>query len=148
VISALTYALAATCCLGCGDDEGRFTDAALADAAPPGPDAAPPDVDDHAVNPDRSTITANPANGLLADGVAKSTITVRARDGLGRPVAGVTVVLTVTGDAVMVTQPDAPTDAAGEAVGFVKSTVPGIKTISASAGGVALSATSYANFVP
>jgi len=78
----------------------------------------------------RSTCTANPTTGLLANGLDRSKITVTVVDANGRAIAGVPVVLSVRGLGATIHQP-APTDANGAAAGAVSSTVPGLVIVTA-----------------
>jgi len=142
-VLALTVTVA-----GCAaDDEAIRQDAAVVDAGAV-LDAAPLDVDDHAIDPDRSGATPNPANGLKADGVEKSTITVHVRDRLDRPVAGAVVVIVVTGTGNNLVGPGAPTDASGITTATLTSTVAELKTMTVSANGVGFTRMPYANFIP
>jgi hypothetical protein len=83
--------------------------------------------------PPSSTITADP-DTIEAD-AAQSTITVTALDGGGNPVVGATVILSATGTDNTITQPTAPMDANGQAVGYLSSTKAEVKTVSATVGG-------------
>ena len=67
-------------------------------------------------------------------------MTVTVTDAQGNPVAGATVVLSVTGSANTITQP-AVSDGAGVTTGSFTTTVAETKTVSATAGGVGLAAT-------
>ncbi len=95
-----------------------------------------------AVNPvsaSQSSVAAAPASVTAGSGTA--TITVTARNASGNPVSGVPVTLSATGSGNTVTQPGAVTDPNGVATGTVSSTVAGAKIVSATANGVALTAT-------
>lgn len=134
---------------GCGaDDEAIRQDAAVADAALAVDVAVVIDADDHAIDPDRSGATPNPANGLRADGVQKSTITVHVRDRLDRPVAGAMVTIVVTGTGNNLVGPESPTDASGITTATLTSTVAELKTLTVSANGVVFTRMPYANFIP
>jgi hypothetical protein len=86
-----------------------------------------------------STLTAIPASIVRSSGSAA--ITVTALDAYGNPVSGATVVLAASGTGNTVTQPAGPTDASGVATGSLTSSQTGVKTVSATAGGVALTTT-------
>src|ERR1051325_5713401 len=82
------------------------------------------------------------ATSPITAGSGTSTITVTARDALGNPVAGATVVLTATpttGNTL--TQPSTTTNGSGVATGTLSSTVAETKTVSATINGVAVSQT-------
>ncbi|MBN1540595.1 Ig-like domain-containing protein, partial [candidate division KSB1 bacterium] len=70
---------------------------------------------------------------VAADGVFESIVTVRLRDSQGNPVPHETISLIVNGEKTFVQQPAFPTDSLGQAVGAVRSTRAGIKTVSARA---------------
>src|SRR5437667_305910 len=91
------------------------------------------------VSASQSTVTASPTS--ITAGSGTSTITVTARDANGNPVSGATVTLSATGSGNTLTQPAGPTNASGVATGTLSSTVPETKTISATAGGVAVTQT-------
>src|SRR2546425_165419 len=95
-------------------------------------------------------VTASPASGAqsslaatspITAGTETSTITVTARDGLGNPVPGATVVLSATGTGNALTQPSATTNSSGVATGTLSSTVAEPKTVSATVNGVAVTQT-------
>jgi hypothetical protein len=98
--------------------------------------AAPPPAP--AISPTLSTVTASPTS--VQTGVG-STITVTVKDEAGAPVSGATVVLSATGTGNTLTQPSAPTDAAGVATGTLSSTAAGDKVVSATASGTAINQT-------
>jgi uncharacterized repeat protein (TIGR01451 family) len=76
-----------------------------------------------------STVTVNPAV-VPADGVTVSTITVVLLDADNLPVPGKTVAIATDRGALdIITQPIAPTDAAGTAVGTIRSGTAGSSTI-------------------
>ena len=83
-----------------------------------------------------STVTASPETVVAGDGV--STITVTVLDATGAPMSGVPVTLSATGSGNTIVQP-AASGADGVTAGTLSSTVAGAKTITAVAGGVALS---------
>jgi hypothetical protein len=89
----------------------------------------------------QSSVSVSPAVIAASTGGSVATITVTARDGFGNPVPGVTVTLAVSGTGNALTQPAGPTDGNGVATGSVSSTVAGTKTVSAMAGGVAITQT-------
>lgn len=66
---------------------------------------------------------------IPANGQDPGIVKIRLRDDRGRPVAGRTVVLTADRDDVTIEQPG-PTDAAGAAFGYVRTTVPGPVVVS------------------
>ena len=82
------------------------------------------------ISPSLSTVTANPATGVVADGIESATITVTVRDALGSPLQGQMVEVSA-GGAGVVGQPLSPTDANGVATATVASTVAGLEAISA-----------------
>ena len=90
------------------------------------------------VSASQSTVVASPATITASAGASAATITVTARDGFGNPVAGATVALAVDGSGNTLTQPVGPTDADGVATGRLSSTAAGSRTVTATAGGVAL----------
>lgn len=89
----------------------------------------------------QSTVTVSPAVIAASTGGSAATITVTARDGFGNPVPGVTVVLAASGTGNVLTQPVGPTDVNGVATGTLSSTIAETKTVSATAGGVAITQT-------
>jgi invasin-like protein/Big-like domain-containing protein/calcineurin-like phosphoesterase family protein len=91
------------------------------------------------VSASRSTIAAAPSSMVAGSG--SSTLTVTAKDDLGHPVSGATVVLAATGSGNILTQPSGPTNASGVATGSLSSTVAETKTVSATANGTPLSQT-------
>src|SRR6266566_2392465 len=86
----------------------------------------------------QSTLTAT---SPITAGSGTSTITVTAKDASGNPIQGATVVLAATGVNTALTQPAGPTDANGVATGTLSSTTVGSKVVSATIGGVAVTAT-------
>ena len=82
-----------------------------------------------------STVLANPRSIPTGE---SSTITVTVRDGSGEPIAGISVTLESTGTGNTIDPEAATTDANGRATFTFSSTVPGGKTITATAGGVVL----------
>ena len=93
-----------------------------------------------------STVSANPAGGVTADGVMTSTITVTALDAQGNPIVGTAVSFVATGTGNILKQP-AVTDAAGVTTGTIASTKAEAKTITATAGGVALTQKPVVTFI-
>lgn len=83
------------------------------------------------VDPVQSSVALLSSGNLLADGVSAAGVRVTVRGPDGAPLAGLSVTLLVDGDGALVTQPAAPTDAAGMAEGSVRATRPGVKRISA-----------------
>src|SRR5207249_8840246 len=94
---------------------------------------------DGGVSASQSTVTAS--SSAITAGSDTATITVTAKDASGTPISGATVVLAATGTGNTVTQPAAPTDANGVAIGTLSSTVAEVKTISAKANGTAITQT-------
>jgi len=84
-----------------------------------------------------STVTASPATIVVSSGGAVSTVTVTARDALGNPLSGVTVVIGATGSGNSIVQPTGPTDAQGVATATFSSTSPGDHVVSATLDGTA-----------
>jgi uncharacterized protein YjdB len=83
-----------------------------------------------------STVTASPDTVPAGDN--PSTITVTVRDATGAPMSGVPVTLSAAGSGDSIVQPG-PSGADGVTTGTLSSTVAGDKTVTAVAGGVALS---------
>lgn len=95
--------------------------------------------------PTASTIVASPA-ALQACSGQRTEITVTALDQSGNPVVGAAVVLAATGSGNTTTQPAAPTDAAGQAIGYLSSSVAEAKVVSATVGGTDLGTTASVAF--
>ena len=95
-----------------------------------------------------STVAAAPATIHASNGDSLSTITVTVKDPLGNPVPNITVTLadTATGDSLR--QPATPTNASGVATGSVSARVVGVKTITATAGGQALTPVATITVLP
>jgi invasin-like protein/Big-like domain-containing protein len=89
----------------------------------------------------QSAVTADPANISASNGASASTITVTVRDGFGNPLSGVDVTLAVNGSGHDLVQPSGPTDERGVATGRLSATTVGTRTVSATAGGVAIEQT-------
>jgi len=108
--------------------EGQTAEAAFAiDCSAPQPSAS------------RSTVQANPSSILVATG--SSTITVTVKDAGGGPLSGVPVSIAGTGNGNTITPVSSTSDQEGKATFSFSSTVAGKKTITATAGGVALTNT-------
>ena len=101
-----------------------------------------------AVSASQSGVSAAPTTIQASNGASASTITVTARDASGTPVSGATVVISATGTGNTITQPVGPTNASGIATGTLWSTVPGAKTVSATANGVAITQTASVTVTP
>jgi hypothetical protein len=97
------------------------------------------DVTPPAVSPTMSTISASPSTIEAGSGI--STITVTARDNVGSPIAGLPVVIAVSGSGNTVTQPSALTNSNGVAIGTVTSTKTGPKSVATQVGNVSVSQT-------
>ena len=91
------------------------------------------------VDPDQSAVEAAPTS--IDQGSDVSTITVTAKDALGNPASGVTVVLSVPGSGATLTQPASATNASGVATGTLSAASAGARTVSATAGGTAITQT-------
>jgi hypothetical protein len=91
------------------------------------------------VSADSSRVAAAP--GSIVAGGAASTVTVTARDGFGNVIASKAVVLAATGTGNTLTQPAGATDVTGIATGSLASTAAGVKTVSATVGGFAVTQT-------
>jgi hypothetical protein len=81
------------------------------------------------VDPVRSTASASPDLGVVANGTDSTIITVALRDPAGNPIPGQSVQLAVTGTNNTLTQPAASTNASGITTGRLKSTRAETKTI-------------------
>jgi len=91
------------------------------------------------VSAGQSSVSASPTSILVGSGSA--TITVTVRDAFSNPISGAAVNLAASGGGNALTQPAGPTDASGVATGALSSTATGSKTVSATAGGVAITQT-------
>jgi adhesin/invasin len=89
----------------------------------------------------KSLVTADPAQITASAGSSASTITVTARDAFENPIQGLAVTLSATGTGNTLTQPAAPTGSSGTTTGKLSATVPGDRVVSATIGGVAITAT-------
>jgi Invasin, domain 3/Filamin/ABP280 repeat/Bacterial Ig-like domain (group 1) len=94
-----------------------------------------------AISPEQSTVTAAPATISASSGSSASTITVTVRDAFGNPLSGVEVELSVNGSGNTLTQPSQPTNANGVTTGRLSTSAVGTRTVSATAGGVAIEQT-------
>lgn len=106
--------------------------------------SAPITITGPAPSPSRSTISASPRT-VVAGGA--TTVKVTAKDANGQAIAGLSVVLFVTGSGNTITQPGI-TDSKGEASGTITFTVAEVKTISAEIDGVAITQTETVTVVP
>jgi adhesin/invasin len=94
------------------------------------------------VSAEQSTVTAAPASIAASTGSNASTITVTVRDPFDNPLEGVEVTLAVTGGSGnTLVQPTSPTNANGVTTGKLSSTAVGNRTVSATAGGIAIEQT-------
>lgn len=98
------------------------------------------------VSGSNSTVVAAPTT--IPAGSGSSTITVTAKDALGNPISGATVVLAATGSGNTLTQPTGTTNASGVATGRLSSTVAESKTVSATINGVAIAQTATVAVAP
>jgi adhesin/invasin len=87
----------------------------------------------------QSTVVAAPTS--ITAGTETSTITVTAKDALGNPIQGATVVLATTGSGNTLTQPVGTTNASGVASGTLSSTIAESKSVAATINGVAVTQT-------
>ncbi len=94
----------------------------------------------------QSTLTASPTSIFAGGG--SSTITVTAKDALGNPISGATVILAATGSGNTLTQPTGMTNASGVATGSLGSTVAETKTVSATIDGTAITQTATVTVFP
>jgi len=97
------------------------------------------------VSAGNSTLLATPTSGVLANGTTASSIVVTVQGVNGNPVPGVSVTLSTSG--ATATNPGAVTDASGVATGSLTATIAGSKTVSATAGGVAITAQATVVFI-
>lgn len=96
----------------------------------------------------QSTVFATPPAITASSGSSSATITVTARDSLGNPIQGATVVLAATGAGNTLTQPSGVTDAAGVATGHISSTAAASKVVSAAIGTVLVQQTDTVTVTP
>jgi len=93
------------------------------------------------VSASQSTVSASPSTITASTGSSVSTITVTAKDDQGNAIPGVTVVLSATGSGNTLTQPAGMTNASGVATGTLRSTVAGVKVVSATIDGTGIDQT-------
>jgi invasin-like protein/filamin/ABP280 repeat protein/Big-like domain-containing protein len=93
------------------------------------------------VSAEKSLVTADPAQIPASTGTSASTITVTARDAFENPIPGLSVTLAATGTGNTLTQPTAPTGSDGTTTGKLSATIPGDRVVSATIGGVEITAT-------
>ena len=98
------------------------------------------------VSASQSTLTATA--GSITAGSVVSTITVTAKDAIGNPIQGATVVLLSSGTGNILSQPGSTTDANGVASGTLSSTVAESKIVSAVVSGVGLNQTAVVTVTP
>ena len=98
------------------------------------------------VSASQSTMIATPDS--LTAGSAVSTIAIIAKDAIGNPIQGATVVLSASGTGNTLSQPGATTDANGAASGTLSSTVAESKIVSAVVNGVGLTQTAMVTVIP
>jgi len=113
-LGVLFLALASGCGSGCGTPPVVDPDARLM------PDA------------EKSTVVVSKAQGVRANGQESVDVTVTVLQADGKPLAGRTVRVAVSGEGNTVTQSAGTTDPRGLAIATVKSTVAGVKTVTAS----------------
>ena len=101
-----------------GSEQVALVGSARVTFVPGAPDAAASDV------------AIEPAE-VVADGVSSAEVRVVLRDARGNPVPGRRVELRVTGDGLAISQPSAPTDADGAAVGSLTATTAGAAVVTA-----------------
>ncbi|MGH3370153.1 MAG: Ig-like domain-containing protein [Nocardioidaceae bacterium] len=97
---------------------------------------------------ERTTVSASPTSIPASAGSSASTITVRAQDEFGNPLAGLAVVLSATGSGNTLTQPDSPTDENGVATGRLSATGLGNHVVSATVAGSAITQTATVTVTP
>ena len=94
----------------------------------------------------QSTVSVSPAS--ITAGAGSSTITVTAKDALGNPISGATVILAATGTGNTLTQPTGTTNASGVATGSLASGVAETKTVSATINGTAITQSATVTVTP
>jgi adhesin/invasin len=99
-----------------------------------------------APSPTASTISAAPTT--IEAGTESSTITVTAKDDAGNPIAGLPVVIAVSGSGNTVVQPPGFTDANGVAIGTISSVVAESKSVTARIAGVGVTQSASISVVP
>lgn len=75
-------------------------------------------------DPAQSKLLYGNKHQATSDGVEAVAVKVKLKDSLGRPVEGRTVELAASRSGVTIDQPG-PTDASGQALGYVRATTPG-----------------------
>lgn len=98
------------------------------------------------VSASQSTMIVTPDS--VTAGSAVSTIAVTAKDAIGNPIQGATVVLSASGTGNILSQPGSTTDANGVASGTLSSTVAESKMVSAVVSGVGLTQTALVTVIP
>lgn len=83
-----------------------------------------------ATDPDASTVEVTPATPVFADGTSAFSVRVTVRDAAGSPVQGALVTFALAGATAAITQPVGPTGADGVAVGSVRASTAGTRTLS------------------
>ena len=96
----------------------------------------------------QSSLSVAPASISASSGSSAATITVTVHDGFGNAVSGAPVVLSATGTGNTLVQPAALTDANGVATATLSSTMVESKTVTATAGGVALPQSAVVTVTP
>lgn len=91
------------------------------------------------VSASQSTVTASPTTITAGAGASPATITVTARDANSNPIAGATVVLSVSGSSNTLSPASGTTSATGVLTATLSSTKAETKTVSATINGVAVS---------
>ena len=94
-----------------------------------------------------STAVASPTNGLVADGISASTITVTAKDGSGNLLSNKTIVVGISGSGNTLIQPSPNTDTNGQITATLQSTVAQTKTITITVDGTLINAHPVVTFV-
>jgi invasin-like protein/Big-like domain-containing protein/calcineurin-like phosphoesterase family protein len=95
-----------------------------------------------------STVVAVPTSITASNGSSSAAITVTAKDALGNPVVGASVVLAAGGAGNTVTQPAGPTDINGIATGHLSSTTVGAKIVAATIGTTPVTQTDTVTVTP
>lgn len=83
------------------------------------------------VSPTNSKVLYGRRSTAKSDGIDSVIVCVRLRDHDNNPVPGRVVELIADAPTAIITQPETPTDSAGLAIGYVKSTHPGFVMVSA-----------------
>ena len=100
-----------------------------------------------AVSPSLSSVVASPTNGIAADNVTTSTITITAIDQTSNPIPGATVVVTSSGTGNTISNP-ALTDGSGVTTATIRTTKAETKTISATVNGTPITQQAFVTFNP